>query len=483
MIRESIKDHSSLKAVTQVLPYQSLSSISQLVSAHPPISSFCFATDSILTSISSAISSAIPSPMPAPTPSDLISDSISTSISSAISSAIPSPMPAPTPSDLISDSISTSISSAISSAIPSPSISSTDYFNSISYLTLSNSNSKPTLDQSTSSLYVTQPYINNIPVKGPPTRYIKDNREPETIPENLGIRRFAWEFFKDLNRIVQQTKYRGGTFVGLKTKLCTPNITTLRHCFTIGGQIPDQNRVTKKSHNVREAIFKACDRDETKWSSIVYSNFWAKRVTIKHRMRCSPYFAATETHLLLPIDIAEANYLLPPPDSVLSTINLIARHAITLQKRRDQLSKLKSQVYAARIKAAITFERQHRNTVNDYNFKLGDLVLIWNMAIEKALNRKMRPRCLGPLIILSRNKGGTYIVAELDGSVFDRPIAAFQVIPYFARTKIDLSPLDKLLNISQQRLQELQESMETDPEDEDLGNSVDPLLVTEDSHY
>jgi hypothetical protein len=169
-------------------------------------------------------------------------------------------------------------------------------------------------------------------------------------------------------------------------------------------------------------------------------------------MGCSPYFAATGTHPLLPIDIAEANYLLPPPDSVLSTTDLVARRAITLQKRRNQLSKLKSQVYAARIKAAITFERQHKNAINDYNFKLGDLVLIWNTAIEKALNHKMRPRYLGPLIVLSRNKGGAYIVAELDGSVFDRPIAAFQVIPYFACTRIDLPPLDELLNISQQRL-------------------------------
>jgi hypothetical protein len=166
---------------------------------------------------------------------------------------------------------------------------------------------------------------------------------------------------------------------------------TLGHCFTIGGRIPDQNRVTKKSHNVWEAIFKACDRDETKWSSVGYSNFWAERVTIKRRMKCSPYFAATGTHPLLLIDIAEANYLLPPPNSVLSTTNLISRGAITLQKRHNQLSKLKSQVYAARIKAAITFERQHRNTINDYTFKLGDLVLIRNTAIEKALNRKMRP--------------------------------------------------------------------------------------------
>jgi hypothetical protein len=51
------------------------------------------------------------------------------------------------------------------------------------------------------------------------------------------------------------------------------------------------------------------------------------------------------------------------------------------------------------------------------------------------------------------------------------------------RSKIDLPPLDKLLNISQQRLQELQDLTEADPEDEDVGNSADPFLVTEDSHY
>ena len=60
-----------------------------------------------------------------------------------------------------------------------------------------------------------------------------------------------------------------------------------------------------------------------------------------------------------------------------------------------------------------------------------------NTAIEKALNRKMRARYLGPLIVISRNKGGAYIVSELDGSVLDRPIAAFRVIPYFAHSALD----------------------------------------------
>ena len=78
---------------------------------------------------------------------------------------------------------------------------------------------------------------------------------------------------------------------------------------------------------------------------------WADRVTVRRRMGCSPYFAVTGTHPLLPLDIAEATYLLPPPEAPLSTTDLIATHAVALQKRRAHLAKLASDVFSARIKA------------------------------------------------------------------------------------------------------------------------------------
>jgi hypothetical protein len=88
-----------------------------------------------------------------------------------------------------------------------------------------------------------------------------------------------------------------------------------------------------------------------------------------------------------------------------------------------------------------------------------------NTAIEKSLSKKMRKRYLGPLIVISRNRGGAYILCELDGSVFHRPIAAFRVIPYFARTAIPIPPLDDFLDIDTQRLRELEESTLADPEE------------------
>ena len=133
------------------------------------------------------------------------------------------------------------------------------------------------------------------------------------------------------------------------------------------------------------------------------------------------------------------------------------------------MAQLHDKVHSARLEAARRFEKEHAATIKDFNFKLGDLVLIRNTAIEKALNRKMRSRYLGPLIVISRNKGGAYILAELDGSVLDRPIAAFRVIPYFSRSKIDIPPLDELIDISNERLAQMENSTTSDPDDEEEG--------------
>ena len=60
---------------------------------------------------------------------------------------------------------------------------------------------------------VTVPYIDDVPVKGLKTRYELSDRSYETIPENLGIRRFVWEHVNNVNRVLQ----RGGTFSGHKS--------------------------------------------------------------------------------------------------------------------------------------------------------------------------------------------------------------------------------------------------------------------------
>lgn len=276
--------------------------------------------------------------------------------------------------------------------------------------------------------------------------------------------------------------YRWGTLVEIVSDNGAPFVKAISYLskryhinhIRISGYNSRANGLVERSHfDVRQALFKAANGDQSKWSSVAYSVFWADRVTVRRRMGCSPYFAVTGTHPLLPFDIAEASYLLPPPDSVLSTTDLISSRAIALQKRSADLAKIHSKVFQARLNAAVRFEKEHAATIRDYNFQLGDLVLQRHTAIEKALNRKMRERYTGPLIVISRNKGGAYIIAELDGSLFDRPVAAFRIIPYFPRLHIDLPPLEDLLDVSIARLRELQNTTFADTDEFFDGDSPD----------
>ena len=52
--------------------------------------------------------------------------------------------------------------------------------------------------------------------------------------------------------------------------------------------------------------------------------------------------------------------------------------------------------------------------------------------------------------------------------MFDRPFAAFRIIPYFARKTLDIPDPETLLDISKERLMEMKNSETTDPNDEDI---------------
>ena len=78
----------------------------------------------------------------------------------------------------------------------------------------------------------------------------------------------------------------------------------------------------------------------------------------------------------------------------------------------------------------------------------------------------MHTRYLSPLIVILCNKRGAYIVVELNGAVFDHPIAMFRVILYFVHQSIPIPPLEELIDISTCCLHELQDSISADPDEE-----------------
>ncbi|EIN06905.1 hypothetical protein PUNSTDRAFT_22853, partial [Punctularia strigosozonata HHB-11173 SS5] len=84
--------------------------------------------------------------------------------------------------------------------------------------------------------------------------------------------------------------------------------------------------------------------------------------------------------------------------------------------------------------------------IQDFDFQPGALVLVRNSENEKNLSGKTNPRYFGPLVVVRRNSGGAYVLAELDGSLSRLRYAAARLYPFSPRAHvtIDISHLTSL---------------------------------------
>lgn len=103
----------------------------------------------------------------------------------------------------------------------------------------------------------TCPYADDVPVRGPLSRYELEDGTCETIPENSQIRRFVWEHLTVVNRILQRLRVVGGRFSGKKMTLCQPEGYVVGYKCTVDGRVCDEAKVEKirnwqPCHNVSD---------------------------------------------------------------------------------------------------------------------------------------------------------------------------------------------------------------------------------------
>ena len=103
------------------------------------------------------------------------------------------------------------------------------------------------------------------------------------------------------------------------------------------------------------------------------------------------------------------------------------------------------------------FEKRHSSQTHDFDFKPGALLLVHNTRIEDALNWKSKPRYLGPMVVVRKTVGTSYVVAELDGAQSQLRVAGFRLIPYFPRTHTTIPIISNVADDD--------DTTEDDPED------------------
>ena len=230
------------------------------------------------------------------------------------------------------------------------------------------------------------------------------------------------------------------------------------------------NGKIKRLHwDVRQALWKACGSKTHKWYWCFVLVMWADRIIIRKRLGCSPYFITIGAHPTLPLGIVEATWLVDFPNRKLSTTELVGYRARALAKYKDHIESIRQRVSVQKLENLCCYKREHCFKIKAYDFKPGSLVLVQNTAVEMSLDRKMKPRYLGPIVVITRNKGCVYIVAEMDGLVWHEKVGAFRLVPYFVRHKINLpGGIEEFVNVAKKTLDELRDSDETDKSQPDI---------------
>ena len=142
-----------------------------------------------------------------------------------------------------------------------------------------------------------------------------------------------------------------------------------------------------------------------------------------------------EVHPVLPFDLTEASFLVTYQEGMTSA-DLIAARIRQLQKRPEDLAAVAEVLKKNRLKSKAQFEKRFCTRLRHTKLEPGTLVLVRNTTVEKDLDRKSKPRYLGPYQVIRQTQNSSYVLAEPDGTLWKQKVAGFRVVPYIARDDI-----------------------------------------------
>jgi hypothetical protein len=198
----------------------------------------------------------------------------------------------------------------------------------------------------------------------------------------------------------------------------------------------DTNGVVERGHFIiREALVKTCKERLVDWPDRLAEIMFADQITTNRSTGFSPYQLLHATNPILPLDIAEATFLVEEFQSGISSEKLLELRARQIAKHPEDVARAAETLWKSRFASKKQFERRFIKRLSKKLHEPGDLVLMRNTKIEMSHDRKALQRYLGPYVVGERTEKDNYRLLELDGTKIRGlgAVANFRVLPYISR--------------------------------------------------
>ncbi|KAF9526248.1 hypothetical protein CPB83DRAFT_748348, partial [Crepidotus variabilis] len=194
------------------------------------------------------------------------------------------------------------------------------------------------------------------------------------------------------------------------------------------------NGVVERGHfNLRESIVKGCEGNIKNWPLKVPEIVFADRITVSRVTGFSPFQLLHATDPILPLDLAEATFMVEEFRTGMTTSDLLVLRARQIAKHPDDLARATRTLQHFCFKSKEQFEKRFHHQLTRKTFNPGELVLPRCTSIELSHDCKSKQQYLGPYEVALRTEGGNYKLNELDGTRLKLRYGARRLIPYISR--------------------------------------------------
>jgi hypothetical protein len=231
--------------------------------------------------------------------------------------------------------------------------------------------------------------------------------------------------------ILKLTADNGAEFDGAITKLAERYKVPVTKISTYN---PRANGMVEQGHGVWiEPIWKVLQGFTDRWPDYFYAAMWADQVTVKRSTGYTPYYLVYGQHALHPFDILDWTWHALDWSGIQTTEELLRVWIMQFVWRDEDIGKASMKQQALRQKVADYFYKKNKNHIVTGNYEPGTRVLVYNKFMDNQHGLKGHLRWSGPYVVVQKRPLGAFMLAELDGNVFKKPIAALRVKLFYTR--------------------------------------------------